>query len=38
MEHNLIELTKEVKVIEEQYKANFLSKKSGFEETITDCP
>ncbi|GAE37658.1 hypothetical protein [Halalkalibacter akibai] len=39
MEHNLIELTKEVKVIEEQYKANFLSKKSGFEKlsrTITN--
>lgn len=31
MEHNLIELTKEVKVVEEQYKANFLSKESGFE-------
>lgn len=38
MEHNLIELTKEVKAIEEQYNANLLSKKSGFKElsrTIT---
>lgn len=39
MKYNLIELTREVKVIEEQYKANFLSKKSGFEKlsrTITN--
>lgn len=39
MEHNLIELTKKVKVIEEQYNANLLSKKSGFKElsrTITN--
>ncbi|MEC1157819.1 hypothetical protein [Cytobacillus horneckiae] len=39
MEHNLIELTKEVKAIEEQYNENLLSKKSGLKElsrTITN--